>query len=72
MEGKEKTPWASGFEAAPIVIESMVITSDEVRILPGVKVGQNSLIGAGVHLRQSKGPQLPFSGLFARIPDTIR
>ena len=62
VEGKEKTPWASGFEAAPIVIEPMVILSDEVRVLPGVRVGQNTLIGAGVHLRQSIRPNCKVVG----------
>lgn len=62
VQGKEKAPWASGFEAAPIVIEPMVILSDEVRVLPGVRVGQNSFIGAGVHLRQSIRPNCKVVG----------
>jgi lysophospholipase L1-like esterase len=62
IQDKQKAPWASGFEAAPIVIEPMVILSDDVRILPGVRVGQNSFIGAGVHLRQSIRPNCKVVG----------
>jgi lysophospholipase L1-like esterase len=62
VQGKGRTPWASGFEAAPIVIEPMAILSDEVRVLPGVRVGQNTLIGAGAHLRQSIRPNCKVVG----------
>ncbi len=61
VHDKERAPWASGFEAAPIVVEPMVILSDEAR-LPGVRVGQNSFIGAGVHLRQSIRPNCKVVG----------
>jgi len=58
----EKVPWASGFETAPIHIEDMAIVSDGVRILPGVRIGQNSFVGAGVHLRRSIAPNLQIVG----------
>ncbi|MEJ2743880.1 MAG: GDSL-type esterase/lipase family protein [Gammaproteobacteria bacterium] len=57
-----KAPWFSGFESAPIVIESMAILSDGVRVMPGVRVGQNTLIGAGVHLRESVEPNCTIVG----------
>lgn len=62
LRSGERSPWASGFESAPIVIEAMAVISDAVRILPGVRIGQNTMIGAGVHLRESIGPNCRIVG----------
>lgn len=40
------TSYASGFEGAPIVIESGVIISNKVSITAGVYIGQNTKVGA--------------------------
>ncbi len=61
-KNSETSPWASGFEAAPIIIEKMAIISDGVRVLPGVRIGQNTLIGAGVHVRESLPPNCKVVG----------
>jgi acetyltransferase-like isoleucine patch superfamily enzyme/lysophospholipase L1-like esterase len=42
----ELTCDASGFEAAPIIIESGVIISNKVSITAGVRIGQNTKVGA--------------------------
>ena len=42
----ELTSYASGFEVAPIIIESGVIISNKVSVTAGVRIGQNTKVGA--------------------------
>lgn len=39
-------PWASGFEAAPIVVEKGVVLSNKVSVTAGVVIASNSIVGA--------------------------
>lgn len=39
-------PWASGFTAAPIIIERAALLSNKVSVTAGVCIGRNSIIGA--------------------------
>jgi acetyltransferase-like isoleucine patch superfamily enzyme len=62
------TPWASGFEAAPIVIEPGAIISNKVSVTAGVRVGANSLIGANAVVSRSIPPDTVAAG----VPAVVR
>lgn len=49
-------PWASGFEAAPIIIEPGAILSNKVTVTAGVRIGANALVGANAVVSHSIGP----------------
>jgi len=51
----ELTPWASGFAGAPIVIEPGAIISNKVSITAGVRIGQNTIVGANSTVTRSIG-----------------
>ncbi len=57
------TPWASGFEAAPIVIEPGATISNKVSVTAGVRVGANSLVGANAAVSRSIPPDTVAAGV---------
>lgn len=60
------TPWASGFNAAPIVLEPAVAVSNKATITAGVHVGANTLIGANAVVTHSLPPDTVAHGAPAR------
>jgi acetyltransferase-like isoleucine patch superfamily enzyme/lysophospholipase L1-like esterase len=42
----ELAPWASGFAGAPIIVEAGAVLSNKASITAGVRIGQNSILGA--------------------------
>ena len=56
------TPWASGFAAAPIVIETGAVISNKATIAAGCRVGQNTIIGANATVTRSIGPNTIAAG----------
>jgi len=68
MPGGELVPWASGFEAAPIVIEPGAILSNKVTVTGGVRIGANALVGANAVVSRSIPPDTKATG----VPATAR
>lgn len=64
-------PWASGFVGAPIIIESGALISNKVTLTAGVRIGQNSIIGANSVATSSIGPNMVASGVPARPHQTF-
>ncbi|RSM45681.1 hypothetical protein DMB66_50590, partial [Actinoplanes sp. ATCC 53533] len=58
----EPTPWASGFAGAPIIIETGAVISAKVSITAGVRIGQNTIIGANSTATRSIGPNTVAAG----------
>lgn len=58
----EPTPWASGFAGAPIIIETGAVISAKVSITAGVRIGQNTIIGANSTVTRSIGPNTVAAG----------
>ncbi|MGH3830318.1 MAG: GDSL-type esterase/lipase family protein [Pseudonocardiaceae bacterium] len=56
-------PWASGFEAAPIIIEPGAILSNKVTVIGGVRIGANALIGANAVVSHTVAPDTVASGV---------
>ncbi|MFD3959633.1 MULTISPECIES: GDSL-type esterase/lipase family protein [Streptomyces] len=56
-------PWASGFEAAPIVIEPGAILSNKVTVTAGVRIGANALVGANAVVSHSIAPDTVAAGV---------
>ncbi|WP_029930779.1 GDSL-type esterase/lipase family protein [Nocardia otitidiscaviarum] len=61
------TPWASGFEVAPITIEAGAIVSAHVSVTAGVTIGQNARIGANAVVAASVPPNSTAVGAPARV-----
>ncbi|MFJ4003832.1 GDSL-type esterase/lipase family protein [Streptomyces sp. NPDC090023] len=61
-------PWASGFEAAPIVIEPGATLSNKVTVTAGVRIGANTLVGANAVVSHSIAPDTVAAG----VPATPR
>ncbi|MFE2639441.1 GDSL-type esterase/lipase family protein [Streptomyces scopuliridis] len=61
-------PWASGFEAAPIIIEPGAILSNKVTVTAGVRIGANALVGANAVVSHSIAPDTVATG----VPATAR
>ncbi|GIH69895.1 GDSL-type esterase/lipase family protein [Sphaerimonospora thailandensis] len=61
-------PWASGFEAAPIIIEPGAVLSNKVTVTGGVRIGANSLVGANAVVSRSIAPDTVAAG----VPATAR
>lgn len=61
------TPWASGFEAAPVTVEVGAIVSNKVSITAGVAIGQNARIGANAVVSASIPPNTTALGAPARV-----
>jgi acetyltransferase-like isoleucine patch superfamily enzyme/lysophospholipase L1-like esterase len=59
----ELVPWASGFEAAPIIIEPGAILSNKVTVTAGARIGANSLIGANAVVARSIAPDTVAAGV---------
>ena len=57
---------ASGFDCAPIVLEPFVIVSNKVTITAGVRIGQNTKIGANAVVTRSLPPNCVAAGTPAR------
>ncbi|WP_033825812.1 MULTISPECIES: GDSL-type esterase/lipase family protein [unclassified Kitasatospora] len=60
-------PWASGFEAAPIIIEPGATLSNKVTVTAGVRIGANSLIGANAVVSHSMAPDTVAAGVPASV-----
>ncbi|MBF6171050.1 DUF459 domain-containing protein [Nocardia blacklockiae] len=65
--GQPNTPWASGFEAAPITIEPGAVVSNKVSITAGITIGQNTRIGANAVVTASLPPNVTAVGVPARV-----
>ncbi|MDQ2706994.1 MAG: GDSL-type esterase/lipase family protein [Actinomycetota bacterium] len=61
-------PWASGFAAAPIIIEPGAILSNKVSVTAGARIGHNSLVGANAVVTRSIRPNTIAAG----VPATAR
>ncbi|WP_429454982.1 GDSL-type esterase/lipase family protein [Nocardia sp. GP40] len=61
------TPWASGFEVAPITIEAGAIVSAHVSVTAGVTIGQNTRVGANAVVTASVPPNTTVLGIPARV-----
>ncbi|MFI6112891.1 GDSL-type esterase/lipase family protein [Kitasatospora sp. NPDC051164] len=61
-------PWASGFEAAPIMIGPGAILSNKVTVTAGVRIGANALVGANAVVSHSIAPDTVATG----VPATSR
>lgn len=61
-------PWASGFEAAPIIIEPGAILANKVTVTAGVRIGANALVGANAMVSHSIAPDTVATG----VPATPR
>ncbi|MER5984240.1 GDSL-type esterase/lipase family protein [Streptomyces sp. NPDC001787] len=64
-------PWASGFEAAPIVIEAGAILSNKVTVTAGVRIGANALVGANAVVSHSIAPDTVAAGVPAAARRTF-
>ncbi|MGW4368098.1 GDSL-type esterase/lipase family protein [Nocardia takedensis] len=64
------TPWASGFEVAPITIESGAVLSAHVSVTAGATIGQNTRVGANSVVTVSLPPNTTAVGSPARV--TVR
>lgn len=67
----ELTPWASGFAGAPIIIEAGALIANKVSLTAGVRVGQNSIVGANSVVTRSVGPNTVVVGAPARPVHTF-
>lgn len=61
------TPWASGFEVAPITIAVGAIVSNKVTVTAGVTIGQNTRIGANAVVSRSIEPNATAIGAPALV-----
>ena len=60
------TPWASGFVGAPIIVQAGAVISNKVSVTAGVRIGQNSIVGANSVVTRSLGPNTVAVGVPAR------
>lgn len=65
--GEPITPWASGFDAAPITIEAGAVIANKVSITAGVTIGQNTRVGANAVVSASLAPNATAVGVPARV-----
>ncbi|MGW4069225.1 DUF459 domain-containing protein [Nocardia grenadensis] len=65
--GEPITPWASGFDTAPVTIEPGAIIANKVSITAGVTIGQNARIGANAVVTASVPPNTTAVGAPARV-----
>ncbi|WP_280491928.1 GDSL-type esterase/lipase family protein [Nocardia asiatica] len=65
--GTPITPWASGFEVAPITIGAGAIVSNKVTICAGVTIGQNARVGANAVVTTSLPPNTTALGIPAQV-----
>jgi acetyltransferase-like isoleucine patch superfamily enzyme/lysophospholipase L1-like esterase len=56
-------PWASGFEAAPVIVEPGAILSNKVTVTAGVRIGANALVGANAVVSRSIAPDTVAAGV---------
>ena len=68
---REATPWASGFVGAPIIVETGAVISNKVSITAGVRIGQNTIIGANSTVTRSIGPNTVAAGSPAKAKHTF-
>jgi acetyltransferase-like isoleucine patch superfamily enzyme/lysophospholipase L1-like esterase len=64
-------PWASGFEAAPIIIEPGATLSNEVTVTAEVRIGANTLVGANAVVSHSIAPGTVATGVPAALRRTF-
>lgn len=67
----ELTPWAGGFAGAPILVETGAVLSNKVSITAGVRIGQNTIIGAGSTVTRSIAPNSVAVGTPATVERTF-
>ncbi|MET7487699.1 GDSL-type esterase/lipase family protein [Streptomyces sp. NPDC005538] len=60
-------PWASGFEAAPIIIGPGATLSNKVTVTGGVRIGANVLVGANAVVSHSIAPDTVAAGVPAAV-----
>ncbi|GLL02124.1 DUF459 domain-containing protein [Dactylosporangium matsuzakiense] len=60
--GGAPVPWESGFEGAPVIVETGAVLSNKVTVTAGVRIGQNSLIGANAVVTRSVPPNVVAAG----------
>uniref|UniRef100_UPI0024562369 acyltransferase n=1 Tax=Nocardia farcinica TaxID=37329 RepID=UPI0024562369 len=65
--GAPITPWASGFEVAPVTIGAGTIISNKVTIVAGVTIGQNTRVGANAVVTTSLPPGATAVGIPAQV-----
>ncbi|MCX4094562.1 GDSL-type esterase/lipase family protein [Nocardia sp. alder85J] len=65
------TPWASGFDAAPITIETGAILSNKTTVTAGVRIGENTLLAANAVATTSLPPNAVAAGSPARVIRTF-
>lgn len=65
-EGDSSTPWASGFQSAPIILEPGCVLSNKVTVTAGCRVGENSIVGANSVVSRSCPPNCVVVGAPAR------
>jgi acetyltransferase-like isoleucine patch superfamily enzyme/lysophospholipase L1-like esterase len=66
VSGGHPVPWESGFEGAPVIVESGAILANKVTVTAGVRIGQNSIIGANAVVTHSVPPNTVAAGVPAR------
>lgn len=66
VSGGPPVPWESGFEGAPVIVESGAILANKVTVTAGVRIGQNSMIGANSVVTRSVPPNVVAAGAPAR------
>jgi acetyltransferase-like isoleucine patch superfamily enzyme len=64
---RQLVPWASGFEAAPIIVEPGAILSNKVTVTGGVRIGANALVGANAVVSRSIAPNTVAAGVPASV-----
>jgi acetyltransferase-like isoleucine patch superfamily enzyme/lysophospholipase L1-like esterase len=64
---RQLVPWASGFEAAPIIIEPGAVLSNKVTVTAGVRIGANVLVGANAVVSRSITPDTVAAGVPASV-----
>ncbi|WP_285688950.1 GDSL-type esterase/lipase family protein [Actinoplanes sp. NBRC 103695] len=67
LTGDRLVPWASGFGGAPIIIEPGAMISKKVTVTAGVRIGQNSTVGAGSTVTRSLQPNSVAAGAPATV-----
>jgi len=60
-------PWASGFQAAPIVIEKGALLSNKVTVTAGACIGRNVIVGANAVVTRHVRPDTVVAGAPARV-----
>lgn len=66
LRSPELVPWTSGFTGAPIVVEAGAVLSNKASITAGVRIGQNSILGANSVATRTIAPNTIAAGTPAK------